>query len=675
LGAQLCHHGLGAEADFLTCDVKKLQKRKSLIMTAVTCFMNLLQGTLDLDQPVHVTTVSSWMTGFDERRFSNADANFSSTPTLTQYMLQRAVKMEETDTMPTPVHKNPTTRTQGFSKDFTPAQLEQGRSRLDGFIRGMRENSFMLLDSNEILFEGTPHDIYLLLSDMYSFSPRLYIWDKEIVAFVHTKEKKVIGCFSPACLAAESRAEIPTWKCVLRCMTVEVLKRVVQNLVHQHDQESELSEFSGDAILGGYFYEYVRNALHFSGMAYVPAAFVREATTAPTDLPLRQNKLGKTISDPNYPITRQLRKEYHRSTPIDRKLNPLIIDRACTRLTFVMDASHNTQIRTAIAEADAIINEDKPSSSTFSNRWTSVLEGIDPSSELRHAIERILNSMKKNCGNPTACGKTDDEKMEYDDEFLHMTQGLSLQTPFYVRASDHQEPVPINIPDDRLVFANFTEAGLKERVWERRTTVSGPNSSRFNSSHYLSERPAKYLTCKAVLDAKGRRQYIGDDGKQSFVLVWLMEREKNIASSIEDQMQAIEKLVVGTKFWVRQNSKSSTTIAPPINTENHRVFHMPVWTSVRDRLGKKGLAPKKVRGKASGEWFLCELVVKSRRPWMQKKTKTKNKQVEEYTTSICRFPLAFSSLAFFPFISALLWWSASSSLLLRYENFPHEYGT
>ena len=467
------------------------------------------------------------------------------------------------------------------------------------------------MDSNDILFGGTPHDIISLISDQYLFDVAMNVWDGEIILLVHAKTKKVIAVHRPLSLGADSRPFIHSWQCVLRCMTTEVLKRIVHYLL------SVDSEFTGDAIYGGYAYEYVRNALHFSEKAFVAAAFVRDATTRPEDHPLRQNRLGKTVSDPNYPITPGLRKDYHRAEPIDRKLNPLIVYRACTRLTFVDDANDPEQIQNCIQDVDSLLKEDQPSITTVTRRWVATLDGIDPTCLLRQAIQDALEARKPNKGNPKSYGLRDDEKIEYNDDFLHM-EALPLQTPFWVRTNDHQDPVPTTADDKGYtIFSTFTHKGLIGRVREKRSSkASGNEALRFNTTHYIADRPQQHLNLGCVKDTRGRRQYIGEDGRKSFVLVWLMACSPDINETKQLQLGLIENLKLGTHFVIRKNSRSSSEIPIPELPEEYvgaPIFNMPVWTGVRDRLAKFDRAAKEIKEIELGDWMLCEVVVRERR--------------------------------------------------------------
>lgn len=59
----------------------------------------------------------------------------------------------------------------------------------------------------------------------------------------------------------------------------------------------------------------------------------------------------------------------------------------------------------------------------------------------------------------------------------------------------------------------------------------------------------------------GCTQYMGNSN--AFVLVKVCKRVENLQLLKEEQMKEIEKLPIGTKFWVRVDSKSTSKIDPP----------------------------------------------------------------------------------------------------------------
>ena len=613
LGGSL-HYNLEGEADFLMCDTTKLEERETHVAVAVTTITTLVKDSLDVNTTVDVPAVSSWMTGFDESRQQNPNANFSSTPTFMEYILNVAtIDMEETNTFPAPVYRNPTSSEQGFSKDYSKEQLNQGRSRLHNFIRNIKDNSFMILDTNQILFDATPGDIVSLLPDQYLFDVAMDVWEREIVLLVHAVSKKVIAVHRPLSDGADSREIIRSSQCVLRCMGTEVLKRIV------HSLRGEVSDFTADAIIGGYAYEYIRHALHFSGKPFAAAAFVRDAITRPVDYPLRQNRLRKTVSDPNYPITPGLRERYHRAEPYERELNPLVVLRACNLLTFVDDADDMERIESCIKDVDTLIKEDQPSLSTISRRWVATLNGIDPTCLLRQVIEDASEERKPNKGNLNAYGLTDEEKIKYNDDFLHM-ESLPLQTPFWVRSSDHQDPVPTTANDrGHIIFSTFTFKGLQGRVREKRSGISSGNEAlRFNTTHYIAVRPKQVMTLLRVRDTNGQVQYIGEDGQKSFVLVHLKAYSPDINKAKQTQLGMIENLELGTHFVVRKNSKSSSDIQIPVLPNEYadaQIFNLPVWLGVRDRLYTINRSIKEIKTVDLGDWMLGKVVeMEQRKP-------------------------------------------------------------
>jgi len=174
---------------------------------------------------------------------------------------------------------------------------------------------------------------------------------------------------------------------------MEVHKWVVDQLVPIEDRE--IKSFSSDFIFGSYVFELMRNGLHHNKK--VAAAALRDAITPSSDMPLRDNGLAKTVSDPAYPITRGLRHQYNNShIEVARPQYPLSIQRATIKLSKVMDADDPVQVAAAVAEAEKILCEDGPTTDTLRYRWTSALSRIDSESPLRQAVEDLLESTKAN---------------------------------------------------------------------------------------------------------------------------------------------------------------------------------------------------------------------------------------------------------------------------------------
>jgi hypothetical protein len=117
------------------------------------------------------------------------------------------------------------------------------------------------------------------------------------------------------------------------------------------------------------------------------------------------------------------------------------------------------------------------------------------------------------------------------------------------------------------------------------------------------------LKIHKVRGNNGHAQYIGVDNARSFVLVRLLERVPNVGEACKHQLDEIEQLPLGTKFWVRASSTMSTNIILPIDTHGHNCYNMPTRVSVRERLNKIDRAPIDTKT-TCGEWVLCEMSVK-----------------------------------------------------------------
>jgi len=397
LGAQ-GHYGLSKPAELAMYDRFVYQERKRYVGMAEEGMMSVVSSTLDLDKKVSIVCVSSWMTGFDDKE-GNKSTN---TPTFMQYMTGQIQDMEETDTIPVAAVPGARTESEGFSDKYKKVQLEQGVERLRNSVRSLPDNAVMLLDTNEVLNT----DVRGMLETEYLYKSRLDVWDEECILFTHAKHKKVIALHCPPGLAGDSRNEVPMWQSIRRCLLLEVLKRVLDHLVPVADREFE--SFHGDFIFGSYVFEFMRNAVHQNKR--VAAAGLRDAVTPSSSMPLRDNGLAKTVSDPNYPITPGLRHKYNSDNEVARPQFPLSIQRATTKLSMLMDAGDPVQVAAAVTEAEKILCEDNPTRDTLRYRWTQVLSRIDSESPLRQAIEDLMDSSKANRGNTDARGHTAGER-------------------------------------------------------------------------------------------------------------------------------------------------------------------------------------------------------------------------------------------------------------------------
>jgi hypothetical protein len=436
-----------------------LESRKEHAKAAATALIQSIRNNLDDDRLVDHSCVSSWMTSFHET------CAFGSKHRTMEFVMGCKINMEDVDTIPIPAN--------GFEPNYNKTQLEEGRERLHDFVRGMNDNSIQYLDTNNLLFNGgmTEHrNVVDILFHKYHYDIRLNLLNGECIHMSHSTSKKNIVVHRPLSIAADSGGYISTEQCTLRSMLVETFKQTNDALLGGTTSTSTntsssplISSFSSDAIHGSYSQESIRNALHFGAKSRIPAAFARHAVTPSTDMPIRQNNIPKVPSDPNYPITTNLRRMYRQDDPpTERPIRHLSICRARNRLSYVRNAHDDGQIRTAMEDVETMIFEDDPTNDTIQNRWDSVLHGIEPTSDLRLALEMILAERKQAEGNRNARGKTDQEKLGYDEEYRRMIQ-LPFDTPFYVRNGDHDDPIPTG-PHDYEVFQRFTEEGLSERV-------------------------------------------------------------------------------------------------------------------------------------------------------------------------------------------------------------------
>ena len=86
----------------------------------------------------------------------------------------------------------------------------------------------------------------------------------------------------------------------------------------------------------------------------------------------------------------------------------------------------------------------------------------------------------------------------------------------------------------------------------------------------------------------------------------LLERAENSKELKKLQLDEIEELEIGTKFWVRKNRTSSTEIDPPRNPGNYLVYKMPTPSGVKYRLDKINRSAE-FTGVERGEWKLFRM--------------------------------------------------------------------
>lgn len=571
VGAQR-HYGVSTPAELLMFDRVVYQEREKYVAMTVERMMSVVSSALDLDERVSIVCVSSCPTADDK------EAKFGNIQSFMDYMTGSIQDLEETDTIPVAAVPVARTEAEAFSDDYSKVQREQGVERLRNFVRSLPDNSFMLLNTNRVLNTDVQH----MLETEYLYDSRLDVWDEECILLTHAKVKKVIALHRPPGYAGDSRNKIAIWKSIKRCMLLEVLKRVASDrLVPEADRE--IKSFHADFIFGSYVFEFMRNGVHHNKK--VAAAALRDAVTPSSSMPLRDNGLAKTVSDPDYPITSGLRKKYNSDNEVARPQFPLSIQRATIKLSMLMDARDPVQVAAAVTEAEKILCEDDPTKDTLRYRWTQVLSRIDSESPLRQAIDDVRDASKVNRGNTDARGHTTGEREEFELEFHRLTS-LPFGTPFYVRVTAHDLPFPANAPV--VEHSIFTEGGLIGRLQEKRNPKG--NTSVEKASR--SDIPLKLIR---VLGSDGRSQFIGtkEDGKPLFVLCHILETSRNVKELKENQMQAIEATPIGAMFWLRFDNKSSSE-APFSEVSSHPLYKFPVFNSVRDRLKAK----KKVLGKS-----------------------------------------------------------------------------
>ncbi|CAB9521847.1 unknown protein [Seminavis robusta] len=327
------------------------------------------------------------------------------------------------------------------------------------------------------------------------------------------------------------------------------------------------------------------NAVHMNKR--VSAAALRDTATTSDYEALRQNGLTKAPSDPEYPISVKLRDEYNHPelANVLRPQNPLSMKRG-------LDSTNCPTFKMLRMKA----------------RFDLLLRD----SPLLQAIQAIFEASKQNQGNQGARGRSLEERDSYEADFDAITN-LPLETPFYVRSKDTDDPVPTN--PLHPIFPAFTKEGLIGRLMDKR-------HRRGNTNAVTAVRSSTLLSLYTVQGIDSRAQQIGVNGKNSFILCQLKERLEDQTKNLEQQMQEIEATNVGQGFWVRINNKAPRTCPNPGPVQDgtvHICYNLPAFNSVRDdrlkktkgSLGKsinkvmKGARPIK---SSDGHFVLCKIV-------------------------------------------------------------------
>jgi len=602
-GTQLFYK-LGVPAELCMFDESKYKLRDYHATHGSNSILSVIQPVLDLSQNVNIEVVASWNTGFYEPKSENPDGKLINCACFLEYVTGREIMdMGDIDTIPVAAVPHSTTAEEGFSENYSKIQIQQGRERFHNFVRHLKDNSVMLLNTNRILYKGTPHDVLSIVKDHYGFAERLDLWDGECIVLVHVKYKKVILLHRPPGYAGDSRDDIPTWMSVRRILTLEVLKRVLDHLPCAH---RDLPQAYGDGIFGSYIFEYMINGLHQNKR--VGAAALRDALTPSHVMALQHNGLGKTILDPNYPMSRRLRKEYVNPTNPSRPQNPLFMRRATNLLSYIEDASDSHQVHDVFVQAEILLLQDNPTSSeVLGYRWQSALSHWKEDSPLRQAVQKILKARKSNIGNKSARGHSMDERAALDTVFEDIMV-LPLGTSFWIPCTSQLNsvsPPPAVVASKHPVFT-MCEATLKSRI------RPGSASLKNNTSAKKTTRSTETLKLNRIL-SNGTSQFMKVDGI-SFVLCCLVKSTQNEQQLKTEQLNVIQSLPVGTEFWIREKARTSSSQDPTPTSFPSLSFNVPVFEGVKDRLKKQRKSINKVmKGNRPikskcGKYLHCKIV-------------------------------------------------------------------
>ena len=242
-GGQLCNR-LPAPFELGMCQIGKDMERRAQVDTLANALFTPLAEFLDLSKPVHVSFTAGWPSGFYRPANNNPNKKMFNTSVVMEYITGMPVHdLTDHDLIPVPAVPNSTNATEGFSTDYKnkPKVVEMGRDRIDNFLRHLKQNSLMVVNTADIVFYNKPYDMRKFLENSHMFRVQVDGWNGEVFLMFHQKHKKAILLIRPPGFLADSRREVPLWKSCRRSLTMEAVKQVVHRVVPAADMA--LTEF------------------------------------------------------------------------------------------------------------------------------------------------------------------------------------------------------------------------------------------------------------------------------------------------------------------------------------------------------------------------------------------------------------------------------------------------
>jgi hypothetical protein len=328
------------------------------------------------------------------------------------------------DAFKEPVFSNPKNAAEAFSDDYTPAQCDVALDRIEGKIEEWigRTCCLGLLDTNAAAFKSNTKGFQSagqLLTAKYLYVRMNALPADELVLYMKGPLHAIL-VHRPWGLAADSRVIISRSWLFLRGFTVAVTTNIVRAM--QDRPHLTPTETFGNPIHAMMIAMIVQFCLHMN--RYIAVCFYKDVMVGPETNALTQNRLFKQF-DQRTLSQRQQRSNDRLPIRVTSRVNNADIHiRAHAILCQVVSSSDIfTGPDGAIGQSgqDLIDLFGEPGIDGVdlgdggNQRWSQLLRVHCPKGTLLHTdVSSMRRHITHNAGNPSAKGKSNEEKAEYD---------------------------------------------------------------------------------------------------------------------------------------------------------------------------------------------------------------------------------------------------------------------
>mmetsp|Transcript_3925 Transcript_3925/g.9225 ORF Transcript_3925/g.9225 Transcript_3925/m.9225 type:complete len:657 (+) Transcript_3925:3-1973(+) len=441
-------------------------ERKAYVDDTSSAVVRLLVGLGVSSEPAS-TAMDSWATAYDDVLVKNWDEEKDGpVPTLlsSQIVGSEYVSGEaHEDSIEYPANPGATDRDLAFStKEYTSYDKARGRLQVRMWIlRVRRLGGVHLLDYNcDPLF---PDDkLERVLADEFGYVHVATVGSGEIKVFFNDSFKSAILLHRPYGIGGDSRDFVTIKRCIRRLVTIEILRRVVDQLSDVPPPgRPETAPYA--AIIATYISEGCRTGIHIPKRR--EQVLKREVLTSPSINACKITNLARHDPDPSYPVSRRVRAALReRHVPLsDMRINHHIIQDALRMLSFIDDDENDAdEMLDRIGEWFA---KDRTKKAAIRKRWKSLLKACPQNSKIRTIVDSYHKRTRNNAGNKNATGKPEAQLKKCDDDMERILNELyPSQKWFWIRAKGRDPlPVPESIADD-IVLVNLSFEGVRSNL-------------------------------------------------------------------------------------------------------------------------------------------------------------------------------------------------------------------